>query len=619
MRIGRDALPGHLLAHFRPPCLGKGDEEPLVAGQTVDNRRGLALQRELVSLIGHRDAAQIADVFTQRQLAAQAGLALVQRAERIVLRGQLRGQRVERLAIGRRPPVAQRAGSIVLRALIVEPMADLVADDCADRAVIDRRIGLGVEKGRLENGSGEHDLVGRRHVIGVDRLRGHQPFALVDRLGQIAELVLYPPISGGDIVVESGTRLDRHVVVSLELVGITDLDPERVQLLLGLDPGRRGHPGKVLEIAGQRQPQVANQFLHRRLAGCREIALDIKLADRLAHLALNRAQPALPALALGLATGKRGAVKGEAGVIDLARQDRCLAVKELCDGPSLDHRDRLAVEQRKQRGHPATELGKLFRGQAELGDLGGGRRHFLTEQLIDLAQARGHQHAVEREAASHREEFGAGQAVGGQVRIARNGPVPSKFGQLALERIDAFCRSLGIGVSRLAEQERNVFLVLRPQRQIALAVDQIIIAVWQAQAAGPDVQRVAGRGQAVDGDIGLKRRGNSRLGKQFGQLDPAIGGSDPRQIGLGRGHPGGFDRGGIDERPIAVANLLLETARGMATCGHFLDDRAHRLFGPELKVERNPAGRILRLDNIGRRPFAVHVSEEIVTGLGRAI
>ncbi len=61
-------------------------------------------------------------------------------------------------------------------------MADLVADNSADRAVIDGGVRFGIEEGRIENGGGEDDLVQWRVVIGVDRRRGHSPFLAIDRL-----------------------------------------------------------------------------------------------------------------------------------------------------------------------------------------------------------------------------------------------------------------------------------------------------------------------------------------------------------------------------------------------------------------------------------------------------
>src|SRR3712207_7759519 len=50
------------------------------------------------------------------------------------------------------------------------------------RSVIDRRIGVRIEEGRLQDRGGENDLVLHRRIISVHRLRGHAPLGLVHRL-----------------------------------------------------------------------------------------------------------------------------------------------------------------------------------------------------------------------------------------------------------------------------------------------------------------------------------------------------------------------------------------------------------------------------------------------------
>ena len=66
---------------------------------------------------------------------------------------------LELLASASRPPVAQVAVAVELAALVVEAVADLVADHGADRAVVHRVVGVGVEERRLEDRGGEDDLV----------------------------------------------------------------------------------------------------------------------------------------------------------------------------------------------------------------------------------------------------------------------------------------------------------------------------------------------------------------------------------------------------------------------------------------------------------------------------
>ena len=102
---------------------------------------------------------------------------------------QRRGALGEGGAVVLGPPVAQPALAVAGGALVVEAVADLVADHRADRAVVDGVVGVGVEERRLQDGCGEDDLVAQRVVVGVDRLRRHQPLVLAHRAAELAELV----------------------------------------------------------------------------------------------------------------------------------------------------------------------------------------------------------------------------------------------------------------------------------------------------------------------------------------------------------------------------------------------------------------------------------------------
>ena len=79
----------------------------------------------------------------------------------LILRHQRLGLGVEILAVFRRPPIAEHAHGVEFAALIVEAVADFVADDDADAAIIHRVIGVGIEEWRLQDGRREDDLVAR--------------------------------------------------------------------------------------------------------------------------------------------------------------------------------------------------------------------------------------------------------------------------------------------------------------------------------------------------------------------------------------------------------------------------------------------------------------------------
>ena len=78
---------------------------------------------------------------------------------RVVLRDQRLCPRAELVSVLVGPPVHQVAVTVVFGALVVEAVADLVADHRTDAAVVGRVVGLGVEERRLQNRCGEDDLV----------------------------------------------------------------------------------------------------------------------------------------------------------------------------------------------------------------------------------------------------------------------------------------------------------------------------------------------------------------------------------------------------------------------------------------------------------------------------
>ena len=80
--------------------------------------------------------------------------------------------------------------AVVLRALVVEAVADLVADDRADAAVVLGRLGVRREERLLQDAGREADLVGAGVVVGVDGLRQHEPLVAVDRGADLAELAV---------------------------------------------------------------------------------------------------------------------------------------------------------------------------------------------------------------------------------------------------------------------------------------------------------------------------------------------------------------------------------------------------------------------------------------------
>jgi hypothetical protein len=71
---------------------------------------------------------------------------------------ELRDERRERIELGAvvvGPPVAQVAVAVELAALVVEAVPDLVADDGADAAVVDRVVGVASKNGGCRIAAGK--------------------------------------------------------------------------------------------------------------------------------------------------------------------------------------------------------------------------------------------------------------------------------------------------------------------------------------------------------------------------------------------------------------------------------------------------------------------------------
>ena len=104
------------------------------------------------------------------------------------------------------PPVDQVAVAVVLGALVVEPVADLVADHRADAAVVGGVVGLGVEERRLQNRCGKDDLVHAGVVVGVDGLRRHEPLVAVDRPAELGQLAVVADRVAAQVVADRSSR-----------------------------------------------------------------------------------------------------------------------------------------------------------------------------------------------------------------------------------------------------------------------------------------------------------------------------------------------------------------------------------------------------------------------------
>ena len=110
-------------------------------------------------------------------------------------------------------------------------MADLVPDHRADAAIVDRRIGLRIEERRLQDRGGEGDRDQRRVGLRVDRHRGHAPFPAIDRLAELADVVVVRATArrAASLPNASPARIVERRIIA-PLVGIADPRHERGEL-----------------------------------------------------------------------------------------------------------------------------------------------------------------------------------------------------------------------------------------------------------------------------------------------------------------------------------------------------------------------------------------------------
>ena len=148
-------------------------------------------ERHLVGAPRDGEPAQVADVLVQRDESVDAGAG--NRAVAVELLD-------ERLALWRRTPVrrrpstssAPRRAPSMRRPRSSKPWPSSCPTMAPMRAIVGGIVGLGVEERRLQHRGRHHDFVQHRVVVGVDRLRRHQPLAVRVR-ARDRRLSLYSP------------------------------------------------------------------------------------------------------------------------------------------------------------------------------------------------------------------------------------------------------------------------------------------------------------------------------------------------------------------------------------------------------------------------------------------
>src|SRR5262249_49321416 len=156
-----------LRSRLRCPHLRPAEEKPLLGRKSVyESRRRLALEIVHQRRVGNIQSAEVADILADRPLP----LDLKARQHFVVVKlvNNAGGSFLKLCSVLGRPPHIEVAFSIVLAALIVETMRDLMPDDRAHSAVVDRIVSREVKEWRLEDAGRKRNIVIGRRILRID-------------------------------------------------------------------------------------------------------------------------------------------------------------------------------------------------------------------------------------------------------------------------------------------------------------------------------------------------------------------------------------------------------------------------------------------------------------------
>lgn len=274
-------------------------------------------------------------------------------------------------------------------------------------------------------------------------------------------------------------------------------------------------------------------------------------------------------------------------------------------------------EKREHPRQPGADLGEGRRVEPVLRDLLSRGRHQADDEAGAFLDPDRRQHGRHRHLAADCVEFISGEQVVGEIAVAAHRPVPCHFaGDAILESIDGIGSRSRVRVARLAEQEGQVFLVLRLDRTALVGRVEVIVAVRHSQPAEADAGNVPIGLLGIDADPGADRAIEAGLGPQLGQRLERGRGIDAFKVGPRRSQTRCLDRGGVEEGAIGMENAALVTGKGSGVLGrkfvHQRLDVSRALFA-EQGEGADPAefGR----QRIGVDPRLVGIGVEIVARL----
>ena len=160
----------------------------------------------MIGVVGRRQPSNVSNVFSQflRAIEVQAGESLI----RVVLVDQCLPGSLEMSKIGGGPPVAKAAVSVERCAQIVEAVANLVPNNRSNRTIFGGSVGIRVIEALFEDRCREVQSILQRQIHRVYGLGRHPPFAFVNRLTNLANLMFIIGDAGAIEVTKGVARAD---------------------------------------------------------------------------------------------------------------------------------------------------------------------------------------------------------------------------------------------------------------------------------------------------------------------------------------------------------------------------------------------------------------------------
>ena len=359
-------------------------------------------------------------------------------------------------------------------------------DDRTDRTEIGGIVTVLIEERVLQDGGGEHDLVEAWVVVRVDGLRGHEPFVAVERFTDLAELAAELEFRGRPNVADQVAGVDRQARVVAPLRRKPDLGRELVELLEGALTGGIRHPGEVRDALAVGLDEVADEDVHLRFRGGREVPGDVGAANGLAEGALHERDAALPAGAHLGGTGEGASVEIEVRLDECARKIGGVRADDLPRHPVAPRVDVIIDEQlgdtRNEARLPHDDLVEDARGCVDCGSPPvetGCERHDIRpgHQVVGGLTVTGLD-VVPVGRGDARLEFEHADGAGGSIRQAREAEHRGEV----VDILFAYLGELLFAVVRLVGEPESALL---DEHQVPVGLARVVVDEQLRKTAHP--------------------------------------------------------------------------------------------------------------------------------------